>query len=56
MQAGGGAESEGDKQIPCESEARFGAPSSDPEIMTCTEIKSHMLNGLYHPSTPQGYV
>ena len=32
------------KQTPCELGANHGAQSQDPEIMTCGEIKSHMLN------------
>ena len=47
MWAGGGAEGEGDKQVPAEWRAwtrnQQGTQSQDPEIMTWAEIKSQTL-------------
>ena len=35
------------------AEPDVGAQSHDPEIMTCAEIKSWMLNQLSHPGTQE---
>ena len=32
----------------------MGAPSHNPEIMTCAEIKGWVLYGLSHPGAPRG--
>ena len=38
-------------QLPPEQGAQRGAPSQDPEITTCPEVKSPMPNRLSHPGT-----
>ena len=54
--AWGGAEGVRESQADCsECRDQSGSQSHNPEIMTCAETKSQMLNLLSHPRTPGAF-